>query len=223
MWQQISRLKPFSEREAWFLFRLAAFGEALGWTLLIIGIGCERYLPNHSHIPVLLAGRIHGTLFLLYALAAIGLAPSLGWRPLRALCAAIASVPPYGSLAFERWEAHTRSIHAKSGQTIYVRVQVDKKVLGVQPHRGVEWHLPSTTIQRGETAQQAAHRLIIESLGIPLRAGMVRLDDRHPRTFRATIPHAPSALDLTPYIRATPDIEDARFIQPHRVVNNKFA
>ncbi|HEX5455970.1 MAG TPA: DUF3817 domain-containing protein [Candidatus Saccharimonadales bacterium] len=98
----------FTEDEAWALFRLAAIAEACGWTLLVIGIGFSDYVFPGNHTPVLLAGRIHGMLFLLYALASIGLYPALRWSRRRAFIALLASVPPYGSLAFEIWTSHTR-------------------------------------------------------------------------------------------------------------------
>jgi integral membrane protein len=99
----------FSTDEGWMLFRVAAIGEACGWTLLIIGLAIERYILPGNKIPVLIAGRIHGMLFLLYALAAIGLYPALHWSRWRAVLALAASVPPYGSLVFERWASFLRS------------------------------------------------------------------------------------------------------------------
>lgn len=92
----------FTEQEGWTLFRLAAFAEAIGWTLLIAGIATERLIPPHNHIPVMLAGRVHGMLFFGYMIAAIGLYPTLGWSRLKGLVALAASAPPYGSLLFER-------------------------------------------------------------------------------------------------------------------------
>ncbi len=98
--------KVFTENEAWMLFRLAAIGEACGWGLLVAGILAEKY--TGSHIPVFLAGRMHGMLFLLYGLAAAGLYPNLRWSRWRALVALAASVPPFGSLLFEQWASHSR-------------------------------------------------------------------------------------------------------------------
>jgi integral membrane protein len=100
--------KIFSEEEAWAIFRLAAIAEACGWSLLILGILFERYLTPGNHTLVLVAGRIHGLLFSLYALSAVGLYPALGWSRKKSLVALAASVPPYGSLVFERWAAHSR-------------------------------------------------------------------------------------------------------------------
>jgi integral membrane protein len=98
----------FTETEGWMLFRLAAIGEACGWTMLIFGIIWQRYITPGNAIPVQIAGHIHGVLFLLYALAAVGLYPTLRWSRWRALAALLASVPPYGSLIFEQWAWHKR-------------------------------------------------------------------------------------------------------------------
>ena len=100
--------KPFTEHEAWTLFRLAAIGEACGWTLLLTGIGLKQYVLHGNNVPVLIAGQFHGTMFLIYAAAAVVLYPSLGWSRKRAFIATLTSVPPYGSIIFEQWAAHRR-------------------------------------------------------------------------------------------------------------------
>lgn len=100
------RMKPFSETEAWTLFKLAAACEAVGWSLLITGIVLKQFIG--SSIPVLIAGQIHGMLFLIYVLAAIGLGPSLSWSLKKSLTAALFSIPPYGSLVYEFYAAHQR-------------------------------------------------------------------------------------------------------------------
>ena len=102
------RFRPFTEPEAWLLFRLAAFGEALGWTILITGILLKRFTFHGNNLPVLIAGQIHGTLFIIYMVVAIITFPSLGWSRLKALVAIAASVPPYGSLVLEKVEAWKR-------------------------------------------------------------------------------------------------------------------
>jgi integral membrane protein len=98
--------RPFTDQEAWFLFRLAAWGEAAGWTLLISGIICREII--HNNLPVLITGQFHGILFLGYIAASILLAPSLNWTLKRTLAAGLCSVPPYGSLVFELWAAGRR-------------------------------------------------------------------------------------------------------------------
>lgn len=100
--------RPFTDAEAWLLFKIAAIAEACGWTLLIGGILCQRYLLPGSIAPVKITGQIHGMLFLLYITAAIVLSPSLRWRQRKTLVAGLCSVPPYGSLFFEMWASHQR-------------------------------------------------------------------------------------------------------------------
>jgi integral membrane protein len=106
--------RPFTEQEAWTLFKLAAIIEACGWTLLITGILVSRYITPGSDIPVAIAGRTHGTLFFVYIVAVAVLSPSLRWSWPRTIIAGAASVPPYGSLVFELWAAETRRHTAHS-------------------------------------------------------------------------------------------------------------
>lgn len=105
------RFKPFSDREAWPLFKVAALAEAVGWTLLIIGIVCKQLPVSWHEIPVAIAGRIHGMLFMVYVMAALAFGSSLGWSISKTLLAGLLSAPPYGSLVFEQWEARRRAAH----------------------------------------------------------------------------------------------------------------
>ncbi|MBW4062049.1 DUF3817 domain-containing protein [Candidatus Saccharibacteria bacterium] len=98
----------FTEAEAWSLFRIAAFGEAIGWTLLISGILINKYLTPHSYLPVQIAGKFHGTLFVIYLVGVIVIWPSLKKSKLMLVVAVAASVPPYGTLALEQWWAWQR-------------------------------------------------------------------------------------------------------------------
>jgi integral membrane protein len=91
------------------LFRIAAIAEAAGWTLLIMGILLEQHVFTDSRVPVAIAGRVHGTLFLVYIAAVFVFSPSQGWSKRRTITAGVASVPPYGSLVFEQWAARKRS------------------------------------------------------------------------------------------------------------------
>ncbi len=90
------------------LFRLSAYAEAGGWTLLLLGMFLKQFVLHGNNGPVLIAGQLHGMLFLGYMLAALGLYPNLRWSRGRAFVALLASVPPYGSLLFEQWAAHQR-------------------------------------------------------------------------------------------------------------------
>jgi integral membrane protein len=103
--------RPFTEADAWLLFRIGAVAEACGWTLLIAGILIGRYSTPGNDTAVIIAGQIHGMLFFGYLAAALVLYPSLGWSRWRALFALAFSVPPFGTLVFEQWAAHRRMSH----------------------------------------------------------------------------------------------------------------
>lgn len=98
----------FTEDEGWLLFKIAAIAEACGWTILISGIGISKYFMHGNQASVIIAGQIHGTLFISYAIASIGLYPAMRWSRARAFIALLASVPPYGSLIFELWAQSQR-------------------------------------------------------------------------------------------------------------------
>lgn len=83
-------------------FRLIAFWEAVTWAVLLIamvlkwGFGYEQ--------AVMVPGMLHGiTGFCLYVLVTLVTARALGWKLRIAFLALIASVPPFGSVVFERW------------------------------------------------------------------------------------------------------------------------
>ena len=102
------RFRPFTDSEAWAIFRIAAFAEAIGWTLLIFGVASQQLPVSWHDIPVLIAGRIHGMLFAAYIMAVLACGSSLGWSIFKTVIAGCFSVPPYGSLIFEQWEARQR-------------------------------------------------------------------------------------------------------------------
>lgn len=107
--RKFENARVFTDAEAWALFRAAAFGEAIGWTLLVVGIALEHATGNHAYVAV--AGRVHGMLFVAYMVAVVAFYPSLAWSRWKALFALALSVPPYGSLAFEQWAAWRRRAH----------------------------------------------------------------------------------------------------------------
>jgi len=106
--QKFEAARPFTEADAWLVFRIAAYGEAVGWTLLLVGMGISRYITPGNDTAVIITGQLHGMLFFGYLAAALVLYPSLGWSRLRALFALAFSVPPYGTLLFEQWAARRR-------------------------------------------------------------------------------------------------------------------
>jgi integral membrane protein len=106
---KLESTKPFTETEAWTLYKIVALSEAVGWTLLIVGILIRHFgLPGHD-IAVPIAGQIHGTIFLIYFGVLVTIYSSLRWSRKKFLAAIVAGIPPYGSLAFEQWAARSRN------------------------------------------------------------------------------------------------------------------
>lgn len=118
--RRFESLRPFTEADAWMLFRIAAVAEAVGWTLLIIGIVIKTYITPGDGTMVTIGGRVHGMLFITYLAASFVLYPSLGWSRLRALFALAFSAPPYGSLLFERWMSHRRQANGFKNYRSYL-------------------------------------------------------------------------------------------------------
>jgi len=100
--------RPFTETEAWTLYRIVALSEAVGWTLLISGIFIRHFKLPGDRIAVPIAGQIHGTIFLIYFGVLVTIYSSLGWSRMKFLIAILAGIPPYGTLIFEQWEARKR-------------------------------------------------------------------------------------------------------------------
>ncbi|MDB5180212.1 MAG: hypothetical protein JWN12_844 [Candidatus Saccharibacteria bacterium] len=98
----------FTDKEAWGLFKLAAFVETFGWTCLIIGIIAVTMQWPHNSAYIAIAGSIHGILYLFYLFIVIFAHRALKWSVWRFIFAELISVVPYGALVFELWVAHRR-------------------------------------------------------------------------------------------------------------------
>lgn len=172
----------FTEREAWNIFRLAAFGEAIGWTLLITGIIYKYFgLPNGSDVLKVL-GQTHGTLFFAYFVGLLAVARSLRLSRRQFVMAAAMSVPPYGTLIYEKYLAYIRRREAaKSHREVIVRAIIfdGKKLLAVQPKRGTFWCLPGGKVEANEAAEEALKRLITDQLGLQAKATALRFTSQY--------------------------------------------
>lgn len=98
----------FTDKEAWGLFKIAAFVETIGWTLLLIGIAADELSwPYHTAILAIF-GSIHGLLFIFYIFIVFFGHRSLHWGVWKFLIAEFVSIVPYGALVFEQWIARSR-------------------------------------------------------------------------------------------------------------------
>ncbi len=106
MWAELDGL--FTDKEAWDLFRLAAFVETVTWTLLIIGILFKKFLLPGYEFVLPIAGSLHGVCFLAYIVIVFFVHRSLKWSIRRLIVAEAVSNVPYGAMLFEIWVAKKR-------------------------------------------------------------------------------------------------------------------
>ena len=88
------------------LFRIVAVAEALSWLGLLIGM-YVKYVPETTELGVKIFGPIHGGVFVAYVVVAVLTARALRWSAGTTLLALLASVPPLGSVWFERWASRS--------------------------------------------------------------------------------------------------------------------
>lgn len=92
----------FTDKEAWWIFRLGAFMEAIGWTLLISAIIYRNFDLPLDDTFITIAGRVHGIFFVCYFAGVLATSRSMGWGFWRFMTALVAGVPPYTSFVFEK-------------------------------------------------------------------------------------------------------------------------
>lgn len=98
----------FTDKEAWGIYRLFAFAEAVGWTLLIAAIVYRGFELPYASSMITVAGRIHGMIFVSYFVIVLLTARSMGWGVWRIGGALLAGMPPYTSVVFEQIMAFHR-------------------------------------------------------------------------------------------------------------------
>ena len=93
-------------RTAATAFRIVAVAEALSWLGLLAGM-YVKYVPGTSEAGVQVFGPIHGGIFVAYVAVALVASRLLRWDVRTTLLALAASVPPLGTVLFERWASRT--------------------------------------------------------------------------------------------------------------------
>ncbi len=87
-------------------FRLLAMAEAVSWAGLLIGM-LFKYVLSDNEIGVKVFGPIHGFVFVVYILAALLASVPQRWERRTTILALLASIPPFGTVLFERWAYKT--------------------------------------------------------------------------------------------------------------------
>ena len=86
------------------LFRTVALAEAVTWALLLAGMYL-KYVPETTEVGVRVGGMLHGVVFVAYCLTTLLVAVDQRWSAGRTLVGLAAAVPPFATLAFERYAA----------------------------------------------------------------------------------------------------------------------
>lgn len=91
-------------RSVWLrAFTIVAVIEAVTWSGLLVGMYL-KYVPETTELGVRIFGSLHGAAFISYILITIIVARKQKWRiRWTTLIALAASVPPFGTIAFELW------------------------------------------------------------------------------------------------------------------------
>jgi integral membrane protein len=83
-------------------FRYAAIAETISWVGLLVGM-FFKYVVVHDDIGVYIFGRVHGAMFVFYLVTLVWTARADRWPLSWLAVGAVASVPPFTGLVFERW------------------------------------------------------------------------------------------------------------------------
>jgi integral membrane protein len=83
-------------------FRIAAVAEACSWAGLLIGM-LFKYVVVKNPIGVQVFGPVHGICFLAYVVSTVLVARARRWSAPVTAVGLLASIPPFGTLVFERW------------------------------------------------------------------------------------------------------------------------
>ncbi len=95
----------FTPKEAWTLYRFAAYAETIGWTLLLFGIVSKANKWPLYEWSLGIGGYIHGVIFVFYVLIVFFAHRSMKWNVKQFIAAEVLSNVPFGALVFERYIA----------------------------------------------------------------------------------------------------------------------
>ncbi|MGU3437753.1 DUF3817 domain-containing protein [Actinomycetes bacterium M1A6_2h] len=88
-------------------FRFVAIAEAVTWVALLIGMAIKWIPDPNIDSAVRYPGMIHGAVFVVYIVVTVVTAVKLKWSASVTLVALLASIPPFGTVVFERWAVRT--------------------------------------------------------------------------------------------------------------------
>ena len=86
-------------------FRAVAVAEAISWAGLLIGMFFKYAMGNAVGVHIF--GSVHGAVFIAYVVLSLLARRALSWDNRTTGWALAASIPPFGSVVFERWATRT--------------------------------------------------------------------------------------------------------------------
>ncbi len=95
------------------LFRAVAVTEALSWAGLLVGM-YVKYLTDAGELGVKIFGPLHGGVFVAYVLLTLVVARTQRWSLWVTFVGLASAVPPFTTLAFERWTLLTGRLDERS-------------------------------------------------------------------------------------------------------------
>jgi integral membrane protein len=93
-------------------FRAIAVAEAISWAGLLIGMFFKYVLGNEAGVHIF--GPIHGVIFIGYVVLALMARKPADWDGRTTVFALLASIPPFGSVVFERWATRTGRLQVRA-------------------------------------------------------------------------------------------------------------
>lgn len=82
------------------LFSIFAIGEAITWTLLLLGMFL-KYVTHTTEVMVSIGGGLHGFMFLAYCVATVFVGVSQQWGTRAVLLGLGSAIIPYATIPFE--------------------------------------------------------------------------------------------------------------------------
>ena len=94
-------------------FRLLALAEAVSWVGLLIGM-FFKYVVVQNEVGVQIFGPIHGAVFVGYVVVTLAVRGAQRWDARTTFFALLASVPPFGTVVFERWASRHGKLEVRA-------------------------------------------------------------------------------------------------------------
>ncbi|MGU3294156.1 DUF3817 domain-containing protein [Williamsia sp. M5A3_1d] len=94
-------------------FRFVAVFEAITWLALLIAMFFKWVLGHTEAVAV--PGMVHGIVFVVFVIVSLLTAMSLKWSAKVTVLALVSSIPPFGTIVFERWAVRNGHLAELSG------------------------------------------------------------------------------------------------------------